>query len=60
MVSTIRGRQMHHRLASYIEVEIDKLIKADLHRVVQYPIWLANVLPVKKKWTNPDRQTSEV
>ena len=28
---------------------MDKLIRANFIREVQYPIWLANIIPVKKK-----------
>lgn len=40
---------MHPELASKIEAEVEKLIKDDFKREVEYPTWLANIVPVKKK-----------
>jgi len=37
------------KLTIQIEVEVDKLIKANFIREVQYPTWLANIVPVQKK-----------
>jgi len=32
-----------------INAKVDKLIKANFIHEVQYPIWLANIVPVRKK-----------
>ena len=42
-------RRTRPELATQIEIEVDKLIKAGFIREVQYPTWLANIVPVKKK-----------
>lgn len=42
-------RSMHPDLAAKVEAEVDKLIMAKFIREVQYPVWLANVVPIKKK-----------
>lgn len=40
---------MHLDLAVEDKVEVDKLVKDGFIRDVQFPIWLANVVPIKKK-----------
>lgn len=42
-------RCMHLNLAAKKEAEVDMLVKADSIWEVAYPIWLANVVLVKKK-----------
>lgn len=42
-------KRMHPDLAAKVEAEVDRLIMAKFIREVQYPVWLANVEPVKKK-----------
>ena len=37
------------KLIPQIETEINKLIEAGFIREVQYPEWIANIVPVKKK-----------
>jgi len=39
----------HSELTIQINVEVDKLIKANFIREVQYPTWLANIVLVRKK-----------
>jgi len=36
-------------LTIQINAEVDKLIRANFIREVQYPIWLSNIVPVRKK-----------
>ena len=36
-------------LTIQINAEVDKLIRANFIREVQYPIWLANIAPIRKK-----------
>ena len=42
-------RHFHPDLIPQIEVEINKLIKANFIREVNYPSWISNIIPVKKK-----------
>ncbi|KAG9446452.1 hypothetical protein H6P81_012580 [Aristolochia fimbriata] len=42
-------RRFRPELVPEIEKEVDKLLKADFIRVVKYPSWIANIIPVKKK-----------
>lgn len=42
-------RRARPELAAQIEAEVDKLIKAGFISPVQYPTWLANIVPVKNK-----------
>lgn len=41
---------MHLDLATKVEAGIDKLVNIGFVREVVHPIWLANVVQVKKKW----------
>lgn len=40
---------MHHDMAAKVEVEVNKLVNIGSVREVQYPIWLAYIVLVKKK-----------
>lgn len=40
---------MHHDMAAKVEAEVNKLVNVGSIREVQYLIWLANIVPVKKK-----------
>lgn len=40
---------MHHDLASKIESNVDKLIKTDFIREIQYSTWLANIVSIKRR-----------
>lgn len=40
---------MYPNLTAKVEVEVDKTVTVGFIRDVHYPIWLANVVPVKKK-----------
>lgn len=40
---------MHPDLAAKVVAEVDKLVKTDFVRGVKYPVWLANIVPFKKK-----------
>ena len=40
-------RRFHPELM--VQIEVNKLIEADFIREVQYPIWLANIVLVRKK-----------
>ncbi|XP_024172199.1 uncharacterized protein LOC112178258 [Rosa chinensis] len=42
-------RRFRTELLPQIEAEVDKLIAAGFIREVQYPKWIANIVPVKKK-----------
>lgn len=42
-------RRFRPELIPQIEAEVNKLIKAGFIREVQYPEWIANIVPVKKK-----------
>ena len=42
-------RRFRTELIPQIEAEVDKLIAAGFIREVQYPKWIANIVPVKKK-----------
>lgn len=42
-------RRFRPELQVQINAEIDKLINAGFIREVQYPTWLASIVPVKKK-----------
>lgn len=42
-------RWMHFDLAFKVEVEVDKLFKADFIKEVQYPTWLTNIVSGGKK-----------
>jgi len=42
-------RRFRPELTIQINAEVDKLIKANFIREVQYPTWLANIVPVRKK-----------
>ena len=42
-------RRFRPELQVQINAEIDKLINVGFIREVQYPTWLANIVPVKKK-----------
>lgn len=42
-------RRMHPDLAAKVEAEVDRLIMAKFIWEVQYQVWLANIVPVKKK-----------
>jgi len=42
-------RRFRPELTIQINAEVDKLIRANFIREVQYPIWLANIIPVRKK-----------
>lgn len=44
-----RPKWMHPHLASKIKAWVDKLIKAGFIRELQYPTWLSNIIPAKKK-----------
>jgi hypothetical protein len=33
-----------------VEAEVQRLQDAQVIREVKYPVWLANTVPVKKKW----------
>lgn len=41
-------RKARHDIANKIEGEVEKLLKARFIREVQYPKWLANIVPVQK------------
>ena len=47
----VKQAQSHFRpeLIPQIETEVNKLIEAGFIREVQYPEWIANIVPVKKK-----------
>lgn len=40
---------MHPNMATRFEAEGDKMEKAGFRNEVQFPIWLANLVPTKKK-----------
>jgi len=42
-------QRFHPELTIKINAEVDKLIRANFICEVQYPIWLANIVPVRKK-----------
>nr|XP_023885550.1 uncharacterized protein LOC111997666 [Quercus suber] len=42
-------RRFRPELIPQIETEVNKLIEASFIREVQYPEWIANIIPVKKK-----------
>lgn len=42
-------RRMHPDFAAKLEIGVDKLVKADFIKEVQYPIWLENIMLVEKK-----------
>lgn len=42
-------RCMRQELQEKVEEEVRKLIKVGFIREVQYPTWIANIVPVKKK-----------
>lgn len=42
-------RKYHPDLEGHIKDEVEKLRKAGFIRPIQYPEWLANIVPVKKK-----------
>lgn len=42
-------KHMHPDLAKKVEADIDKLVNVGFIRKVRYPVWLANIVPVKKK-----------
>ena len=44
-----RLRRLHPNLALKVKEEIDKLHKARFIRVVLYPQWVANIIPIMKK-----------
>ena len=44
-----RLRRLHPRLALQVKIEVDRLHKAKVIRVVLYPHWVANIVPVVKK-----------
>ena len=43
------ARKYHPDLEEKIKEEIEKLQQAGFIRPIQYPTWLANIVPVKKK-----------
>ena len=49
-------QQIKHKynpsLETQISAEIEKLKEVNFIREVQYPTWLANIVPVKKKRSN--------
>ena len=42
-------RRFRPELIPQIEIEVNKLIEAGFIREVQYPEWIANIVPIKKK-----------
>lgn len=42
-------RKYHPELKEKIKEEVEKLRKTGFIRPIQYPSWLANIVPVKKK-----------
>lgn len=42
-------RKYHPNLEGKIKEEVEKLQKAGVIHPIQYPDWLANIVPVKKK-----------
>ena len=42
-------RRFRLELIPQIEIEVNKLIEAGFTREVQYPEWIANIVPIKKK-----------
>ncbi|GAA0154978.1 hypothetical protein LIER_12810 [Lithospermum erythrorhizon] len=50
-MKTIKQAQWWFRpeLVSSIEAKVNKLIEKGFIREVQYPMWLANIVPVRKK-----------
>lgn len=46
-------RRFRPDLQGQIVAEVDKLIAAGFIEEVQYPIWLANIVP-EEKWSDPD------
>ncbi|XP_020410515.1 uncharacterized protein LOC109946596 [Prunus persica] len=48
-------RRFRPELLSQIEAEVDKLIAAEFIREVKYSMWIANIVPVKKKITGQIR-----
>jgi len=42
-------RVFRPELVTQIEVEVNKLIEAGFIREVKYPLWISNIVPVKKK-----------
>ncbi|CAL2256249.1 unnamed protein product [Prunus armeniaca] len=51
---TVKPR-MCSELLSQIKAEVDKLIAAGFIREVKYPMWITNIVPVKKKITGQIR-----
>lgn len=43
------SRHMHLDLTANVKAEVYKLVMVGFIWEVQYPIWLANIVPVKKK-----------
>jgi len=37
-----------------IETEVKKLIDSDFIREEQHPVWVANIVPIPKKWKDSD------
>ena len=44
-----RLRRLHPRLALQVKTEVDHLHKAKFIRVVLYPHWVANIVPIMKR-----------
>ena len=42
-------RRLHPKIALQVKEEVDKLHKAKFSKVVFYPQWVANIVPVIKK-----------
>ena len=42
-------RVFHPELVTHIEAEVNKLIEAGLIQEDKYPLWISNIVPVKKK-----------
>ncbi|RVW61749.1 hypothetical protein CK203_065424 [Vitis vinifera] len=47
-------RQLHPRWSLQVKEEIQKQLSVGFISVVEYPEWLANVVPVPKRWQNFD------
>ena len=42
-------RRLHPKMALQVKEEVDKLHKARFIKVVLYPQWVANIMPIIKK-----------